>query len=85
VKDTKIDSYLARVMMALKQIYPKEYPQIAQFLEAYKAQIPKAISVAQINRALKLADVVTRNLETMKDDLLDEEEELDEMGIGETE
>jgi DNA-binding protein len=81
----KIDPYLNRVLSAVKQIYPKEYPQIAQFMEAYKAQIPKAISVAQINRALKVADVVMRNLETMKDDLLDEEEELEEMGIGETE
>jgi DNA-binding protein len=81
----KIDPYLNRVLSAVKQIYPKEFPQISQFMEAYKAQIPKAISVAQINRALKVADVVTRNLETMKDDLLDEEEELEEMGIGETE
>ena len=81
----EVKSYITRVLAIVKRIYPKEYPQIEAMYKAYEAQIPKKVTIAQINRALKVVEVITVNLETMKDDLEDEEDELEEMGIGETE
>ncbi|MCK9568502.1 hypothetical protein M0R72_06145 [Candidatus Pacearchaeota archaeon] len=80
----KIQPYIDRVLGITKRIYPKEYPQIDAFVKTYQAQLPKTLTEAQINRALKLAEVIQRNLEQMKEDILDEEEELRDMGIEET-
>jgi hypothetical protein len=73
--------YITRVLSVVFKIYPSERTEIEAMMKLYEGQIPLKVTIPQINKALKVVDLIQGALEQLKDDTLDEEEDIESAGI----
>ena len=75
--------YIDRVLNIVYKIYPGEKEQITALLKAYESQIPEKVTIAQVNKAIKVATLILTTLEDLKADIEDEEDDIEDAGINE--